>query len=122
MHFPVLQVILQPLNAPTDFLQSHPHSDRALLVLPTTQCLRETICRHILRGDILQPNDLIHDRIPDEVMTDVDMFGLSMTDRIFRESDRTLIIGAEDRCLFSWTLAEFREELPHPFEFFRGFC
>jgi hypothetical protein len=75
MHFPVLQI--NPPNAPTDFLQSHSHPDRTLLMLLTTQPLRKTVCRHFLRGNILQPNDLIHNRVPDEMVTDVDMFHLA---------------------------------------------
>ena len=88
----------------------------------TTQRLCEAVCRHILCRNILQPDDLIHDCISDEVVTNVNVFGLRVTNRILCKSDRALVICAEDRCLFSWTLAKFREELSHPFELFRGFC
>src|SRR5579859_6519481 len=87
-----------------------------------TQRLRKTVCRHFLCGNILQPNDLVHNCIPDEVVTNVDVFGFSVANQILCESDRTLIVGAEDHCLFSWTLTEFRKELSHPFELLCGFC
>ena len=98
MHFPVLQINLP--NAPTDFLQSHSHPNRTLLILLPTQRLCKTVCRHFLHGNILQPNDFIHHHVPDEVVTNVDMFGFSVANRILRESDRTLIVGAEDCASF----------------------
>jgi len=97
-------------------------ANTALLMLLTSQRLRETVCRHFLCGNILQPNDVIYNGIPNEVVTNVDVFGFSVANQILRDSNYTLIVGAEDRCLFSRTLSEFRKELAHPFELFCGFC
>src|SRR5271170_7953411 len=76
-------------------LHSHQHS--TFLVLLTSQSLRQAVRRHNIRWNVLDPHGLIGNLLPDEMMTDRNMFGSPMTDGILGELQGTLIIRIQDR-------------------------
>ena len=64
---------LQTNIAPTNDALTHPHACRALPMLLTAQSLSEAIRCHILRRNMLYPNNIILNCISDKVMTCIDM-------------------------------------------------
>ena len=62
-------------QTPTDDALAHAHACRAFPMLFAAQSFGKTVRRHIFCRNILNPNDVVLNRIANEVMTHVDVLG-----------------------------------------------
>src|SRR5205807_7992682 len=84
---------LQTCITPTNNASTHPHVCRTFPMLLPAQSLGKAICRHILCGNMLYPNDIILNCITDKVMMDIDVLGPGMRDWILGERESALVVG-----------------------------
>ena len=79
--------------APTVDALTHSHACRAFPMLLLDQSLSKAICRHILRRNMLYPNDIVLNCIMDKVMADINVLGPSMRDWILGQCEHTLVVS-----------------------------
>ena len=80
-----------------------------------SECLRQSICHHILRWAIFYSHRSIFNAVPDEVILDVDMLCTCMVFGIVGEGNGALIV-AIDGVLIIDVVADFFEEAVEPDE------
>ena len=82
----------------------HSHQRQTTIMLLTAQSFCEGIRCHILCRDILQPYGLIGEALPDEMMTDIDVFRPCVRNGVLGEGEGALIVSVNDRGL-CWSIS-----------------